>query len=269
MIATPLNNIKARYIAEKLIDNVFTKFGVPAVVTSDKGTQFTGEIFSDLAEMMGFTHWPTVPYHQSANGQCERMNGTIITMLKCYEKDKNSNDLQMLVHAYNNTVNSTTGETPFYLTHGFDPLTPVDVALNVELHAIQSDVSLYKQELAEKIKRAWDTAHNMIVKSQYSYKSQYDKRNNVKKSKLKIGDVVLRKVELSHGKLSEKWEGPYRIINVAYPNVSLDYKGKVITTHLDKVKEYKMPFTLPLRPITVQQKLQHPGDKNLEMSDEE
>lgn len=219
-VASPLANQKARSVATKLVDDVFTKFGVPRVVTTDQETQLMGEIFSDVADVMGFKHWPTTIYHQSANGQVERANGVVKTMLRCYEKEKNwDKDLQLLIFAYNNSTNTTTGDLPFFLLHGWEPATPLDVALKIHEKVGDPNLSYYKQELAKSVRCAWKKASEHIKREQKKYKEQYDKRRETKRAKcLKIGDLILKKVENYSSKFMDKWEGPFRIINVQKPS---------------------------------------------------
>ena len=150
---------------------------------------------------MGFTHWPTTAYHQSANGQVERANQTLRNMVMAYSRsnarhwDKN---LQQLVFAYNNSINSVTKETPFFLIHGWDPLMPLDTVLLVKEDKVDPEVSEFKRELAVKIGKAWELAKSNIDSVQQTQKRHYDKKRAAVPGiqKVRIGDLVLVKVEV-------------------------------------------------------------------------
>ena len=68
--------------------------------------------------------------------------------------------------------------------------------------------SEYGKELFVKMKKIRDAVKQRIKKSQRTQKDQYDK--HVKESKIRIGDLVMLKVEASF-KLDRTFRGPYRV----------------------------------------------------------
>ena len=251
VIATPLRNQKARTISQKLIDEVFCKFGCPSVITTDQGGQFMGEVFDDLSELMGFDHFPTTAYHQSANGQVERFNQTVKKMFACYATRHDwDKSLQQLIFAYNNSWHSSIQETPFFIVHGWDPKLPTDVALKIDTDTVDPDLSLYKQSLARTIRHAWEVADKNIKSAQTQQKGQYDKRHAAKgKNVIKVGDLVLKKVENYVPYHSNSWEGPFRVLEIEWQNATIEHYNKLLTVHMDKIKVFKTPQVLPLRPL--------------------
>ena len=49
-------------------------FGVPAVLTSDRGAQFTSTIWAELCTLLKIRHAVTTAYLPEANGMVERMH---------------------------------------------------------------------------------------------------------------------------------------------------------------------------------------------------
>ena len=281
LIAVGLTNIFAHNVAQKLIDHLFTKFGSPHIITTDCGTQFTGQLFKDLGDIMGFEHRTSLPFHQAANGQVEREVQTARKMISGLLHDNRTsysklwNVLQQIVFAYNSSTNSSTKETPFYLAHGWDPILPIDHSLLIAQSdnlANARDISSYKQSLAQSIQLAWKLAEQKITESQERQKSQYDKRHKVnkEKSEIEIGELILRKKE-NYTKFSDRWDGPFRVIAHNLPNIVVEIHGKPIELHLSKVKRFKTSITLPLRPLYNPVKTSKPKvqDKNLEQSESE
>ena len=78
--------------------------------------------------------WPKmspISYHPMGNGQPERFNRTLLTMIGCLpavEKAKWQSWVNHLTHAYNCTKSQVTGFSPYFLMFGREPRIPVDEA---------------------------------------------------------------------------------------------------------------------------------------------
>ena len=79
--ATALKSTVSSVVAEELL-NMFARFGIPKILLSDGGPQFTSKTMEEVLALLGICHQVTSPYHPEANGLCERVNGTIVSMLK-------------------------------------------------------------------------------------------------------------------------------------------------------------------------------------------
>ena len=47
------------------------RYGIPDEVVSDNGLQFIAQEFRDFAQVYGFQHTRTSPYHAQSNGKAE------------------------------------------------------------------------------------------------------------------------------------------------------------------------------------------------------
>ena len=81
--AIPLRSIRSTVVVETLL-NFFTKFGLPRVVQSDCGTNFTSRYFKSKMEEFGIKHQTSVPYHPESQGVVERFHQTLKSMIKKY-----------------------------------------------------------------------------------------------------------------------------------------------------------------------------------------
>jgi transposase InsO family protein len=52
-------------------------FGMPTDVSSDRGTEFTNQLWKDLSNLLGFNLHHTTSYHPQANGAVKRFHRTM------------------------------------------------------------------------------------------------------------------------------------------------------------------------------------------------
>lgn len=80
--ALPLTSTTATAVADALIAGWISRFGVPAELTSDRGVQFTSEVWATLMSKLGVKHTMTTAYHPQANGMVERSHRQLKDALK-------------------------------------------------------------------------------------------------------------------------------------------------------------------------------------------
>ena len=79
----------AKTAARHLYQDFIPRFGIPARLLHDQGKEFEHGLFHHLEKLCSITRSRTAPYHPETNGQCERMNQTIIAMLRTLEESQN------------------------------------------------------------------------------------------------------------------------------------------------------------------------------------
>ena len=84
---------------------------------------------------MGTTLAMSLGFYPQTDGQTERANRSIEEMLRAYV-GKRQNDwddrLGMIEFAYNNSIHSSSGYTPFYLCYGRHLVSPVNLLSQIE-----------------------------------------------------------------------------------------------------------------------------------------
>jgi transposase InsO family protein len=61
-------DISAKSCDSVLIQGWIARYGAPAVITSDRGSQFTSALWDSLCIILGIKHVQTTAYHPQANG---------------------------------------------------------------------------------------------------------------------------------------------------------------------------------------------------------
>ncbi|XP_068319665.1 uncharacterized protein [Pyrus communis] len=72
----------ARVILRFLKVNIFTRFGTPCAIISDRGTHFCNKQFEALLAKYGITHKVAIPYHPQTSRQMEILNSEIKKILE-------------------------------------------------------------------------------------------------------------------------------------------------------------------------------------------
>ena len=74
-LPTPTNTIK-------VLNELFSRFGVPKTLVSDNGTQFTGRKFKNFCTSFSIDYITSTVYHPRSNGQVERFVDTFKRALR-------------------------------------------------------------------------------------------------------------------------------------------------------------------------------------------
>ncbi len=126
--AEPLRTVEAAEVSERLLD-ILARHGLPRVILSDQGSQFTGALMQSVCKMLEIESITTTPYHPQSNGAVERFHGTLVPMLrKAITKQLDwPKYLPMCLFAVRCSPNRSTGHSPFELLLGHNVRSPVDL----------------------------------------------------------------------------------------------------------------------------------------------
>ena len=218
------NEIDAAGVARAFMTTVFRLHGLPSVLISDRDPKFTSEFWQTLFRSLGTQLNMSTARHPQTDGQSERMNRTIEEMLRAYVTPLKLNDwdehLPALEFAYNDSVQASTGATPFFLNYGQHPRSVLDAVLPVQPHPGPARPAVnYQRALQDRV----TSAQRRIQLAQdrqarYVNKSRRDITFNV-------GDLVLLSSRginppsaSSHAaKFQPKFYGPFKILEVLSP----------------------------------------------------
>ena len=128
------SNQQASTAAKVFIDKFVTNYGFPKKILTDQAQAFNGTLYEVMCKEAKIKKVRTTPYRPQTNGQCERFNRTLMTMLGALPQDEKVNWqdwVSTLVHAYNCTTTRVTGFSPSYLMFDREPRIPADKTFGV------------------------------------------------------------------------------------------------------------------------------------------
>ncbi|CAJ2637946.1 unnamed protein product [Trifolium pratense] len=246
--AEPLAHITTFNVLRFLKRNILARFGIPQVVVTDNGTQFTDNKVREFMAKIGTTQHFTSVEHPQTNGQAEAANRVILRGLKRRldeAKGKWTEELHSVLWSYRTTPHSTTGETPFRLTYGTEAVIPVETGAS----SFRTEVPLEGEDNHEMLREELDLLEELregAALREATLKQKIAKRHDKKviKREFDVGTLVLRRNQKDsrEGKLAANWEGPYRVRakteNGAY--YLEDLYGKEIPRpwNAEKLKQY-------------------------------
>ena len=122
-------SVTAKDTADILIRRVISEHGVPARVISDRGPQFTSEVWRKVLEGFGTNIALAATHHPQSDGQTERTIRTLIQLLRAFtnqQQDTWEEVLPLLQFALNHAHCEATSSTPFRILLRRDPRSPLD-----------------------------------------------------------------------------------------------------------------------------------------------
>ena len=159
-----------------LRDHWFGCHGVPVQLHSDQGRNFESELIREVCALYGVQKTRTTPYHPQGNGQTERFNHKLCSLIKSLgvtERRKWREALPHLMLVYNTTPHSVTGISPYTLMFGRKPVLPVDHLIN---NTRLNWNEVYVESHSDLISRAQSVAKESLQKAADADKQRWDRR---------------------------------------------------------------------------------------------
>ena len=236
----------APQLADIYLREVYPHEGLPREIISDRDPKFRSQFWRSLWKSLGTTLQVSTAAHPETDGQTERANRTLCEMLRSQVNDAHSNweeKLPLMMMAYNDSQQASTGFTPFFLKNGRHPRTALSTVVPSNNPAANSQV--------EAIREAITKAKANIAAAQERQRKNANLRRREAPT-FAPGDRVLlstKDMELQFvpaEKLGPKYIGPFKVLQKMGPvTYKLEFpKSMKIhnVIHVRKLKAYHEPI---------------------------
>lgn len=220
--AIPMNKITSKDVAFQLVTKVvLAGHGVPRRILTDRGSNFNSELAREVYRMLNIAKSTTSAYHPQCDGNTERFNGTLGSMLAKLMEDHPLDWDELLpycVFAYNISVHKSTKLSPYYILYGREPKLPIDHMFGNATYEKEKPMSVYVQQLKSRLEEAAVIARANIEEAQQKQKANYDERKSHTLNPLEPGEKVwvrnyTKPKPGESPKFMKKWLGPFEIVD--------------------------------------------------------
>ncbi|GJS89990.1 reverse transcriptase domain-containing protein [Tanacetum coccineum] len=220
--AKALPNNDARVVV-KILKSLFTRFGTPRAIISDRGTYFCNDQFAKVMLKYGVTHRLSTAYHPQMSRQVEVSNRGLKRILERTVGENRaswSDKLDDASWAFSTAFKTPIGCTPYKLVYGKACHLHIELEhkaywslkhCNFDLKTVGDHQKVQMNELNELRDQAYE---NSLI---YKEKTKKIHDSKIKNRVFNVGDRVLlfnSRLNIFSGKIKTRWTGPFTVAQV-------------------------------------------------------
>ena len=163
--AFPIRDQEATTVADIMVKEIVSHYGVPLVLHSDQGRNFESTVFAEMCRLLGIEKTRTTPLHPQSDGMVERFNRTLEAQLAKFVSENQrdwDHHLQLLMMAYRTSVHDTTGETPAMMMMGRNLRLPIDLFFGRPCDEQPVHKSDYARTLLDRLEKVYNYARQHL-----------------------------------------------------------------------------------------------------------
>jgi len=213
----PIPDKSAETVARAFLSHVICRHGAPEQLMCDNGTEFTNQVLRSLCKLLNIDLVHILPYRPQANGLVERLNRTILNVLRTsINAQDNEWDLWIPITqaAINSTFHSSLGDIPNYVVYGDDQRLPYELLQQRPTPVYGDDyakiVIARKQEAYRIAREHLRVERDRIIAQQHKL---------ARRKEIADGVLVFHRVSDKSSpmpKLAPDFEGPLRVLKVRH-----------------------------------------------------
>lgn len=205
-----MHTIRAKNVKELI--KFFSTFGIPQVIQSDQGTNFTSKLFSQVLDCLSVKHKLSSAYHPVSQGALERFHQKSMLRSYCFEMGKDWDEgVPLVMFAVCETIQESLGFSPAELVFGHTVRGPLKLFREQLLSETKPQISVleYVNTFRECQHQARQVALSELGCTQTKMKTHFYKKSVY--LSFQEGDLVLVFLPLPGSPLHAKFSGPYTI----------------------------------------------------------
>ena len=218
----------AKACATMLLRQWIARWGVPDIITSDRGSQFTSDLWREICQLMGIARDQTTSYHPQHNGKVERMHRSMKNALRARLLGKANwlSQLPWVMLGLRAASNLDTGVSPAILVTGQQPTLPGQLVVQ---RANIDDASVYGKELASAMSSQRFTENPWHGQEKTRNKAPHD---------LWTARHVLVRADKVQPSLEPKYTGPFRVLRRWGKVFRLRLENRDDTVSVDRLRPF-------------------------------
>jgi len=229
-------------LAKIFAREVWRFHGLPTDIVSDRDSRFTSEVWQEFLNLLEIRPRMSTAFHPQTDGQTERLNQTIESYLRAFvgkEQDDWVRLLPMAEFAYNNSVTTGNGISPFYANYGFHPAAP-NPPTEEPFNPASTNYAHWMSGVHEETRKGLEAAQERM--------RRYTDPGRKEPPAYQVGDLVMLngrniKTRRPSKKMDHKNHGPFQIEKIISPlavRLTLPRKWKIHNVfHVSLLEPYR------------------------------
>lgn len=245
--AYPMSDQTSETIAFTFFCGWIARFGVPDVVTTDRGTNFESNLFSSLSRFLGIQRTRTTAYNPKCNGMVERFHRQLKSALMCHSDEHWAEALPVVLLGIRASCKDDVGASPADMVYGAPLRLPGEFFRNSggDLTELIPRIS-FLNSLRQQMRRVRPSPASRHLKPIVFVHSDLASVRQVF-----VRDDTVRRP------LVQPYRGPYTVLSRTDKVYTLDINGKHVTVSIDRLKpsfiltdpEPNVTPTVPVKPV--------------------
>lgn len=222
----PMRTTTAEEVVATFTREWVSRFGVPSVITTDRGAQFESDLFRRLMHSFATKRIRTTAYHPAANGMIERVHRQLKASLMCHGEAW-IKTLPLVLLGMRSAFKEDLGATVSELVYGETLRLPGELVVMAPNSDDRGNVADFVSQLRQHMSNI-----RPVPASRHSQPKTFIFKDIHESSHVLLRDDAVRKP------LQPPYTGPYKVIERASDKktVVIDYKGKPMVVTMDRVK---------------------------------
>ena len=235
----PLPDKSAETVAKAFNESIICRHDSPDEILTDNGSEFVNRVIECLCNLLKIKQIRIMPYRPQANGLTERLNRSILNVMRTLVPDDDYNwddKIPDVQSAINSSFHASLGDIPHFVLYGMDKRLPYEVLDRTPDPLYTDD---YVPALLRRKQVIYQTARDHLLKEKASMNEQQHKL--ARRKSIEVGILVFHKLRVKVApmpKLAPAFTGPFRVLEVKNNKAFLKNlaTGHESWSHFDELK---------------------------------